>query len=223
MNPKITLLALGLAIAPVATAQVSLELPSSYVNTTTTGGLNDLPPNVEGSPYLNYTFTRGTVYIENEKPYPAMMRYNAYQDEIQVQGTDGLSSLFKRDYVSAVIGGDTFIIAEYEGNYGTTKGYFIQLNRGEVQLLKRIRHEFREAEEATSSYSQGKPPRFDQEVTYYLIREGSPAQEVRLRKKDILEFLSGNKAAEDYVKENRLRLKSEEEVIQVLNRANNAT
>ncbi len=215
MNPKITLLALGLAITPMATAQVNLELPSSYVNTTTSGGLNTLPPNVEGSPYLTENFVQGTVFIEDEKPYPAMMRYNAYQDEIQVRGSQGLSSLFKRDYVWAVIGPHTFRIEEYERKSQTTQGYFIELNRGDLRLLKRITHVFREAEEAASSYSQGKPPRFEEEVSYYLIKEGGPAREVRLRKKDILGFLS-SKEAESYVKENKFRLKSESEVTKLL-------
>ena len=86
-------------------------------------------------------------------------------------------------------------------------------------MLKRIVREFKEGQPAVSSYSEDTPPRFDEEVSYYLIREGSPAEEIRLRKKDVLEFLSSKKA-EAYVKENKLRLKSEGEVIEVLTQVN---
>jgi hypothetical protein len=219
MIGKQLLLAATLTLSSLAYGQTSLELPSSYISNNTYGGINNIPPNIEGSPYLTDDFIRGTVYIENGKPYAAMMRYNAYQDEIQVQGPDGISSLFKRDYVWAEIGGQSFRIETYKDRSGTSKGYFVVLNRGKVRLLKRIVHEFKEGKPAVSSYSEDTPPRFEQDVTYYLVREGSPAEEVRLRKKDILEFLS-SKDVEAFVKENKLRLNSEDEVIQVLTKIN---
>ena len=87
MNKKQLFLAVTLAFATLAWGQTSLELPSSYINNNTYGGINtSLPPNVVGSPYLTEEFVKGTVFIEDEKPYVAMMRDNAYQDEIQVQG-----------------------------------------------------------------------------------------------------------------------------------------
>lgn len=219
MIKKQVLLAVTLAATTLVRGQTSLELPSSYINNNTYGGINNLPPDIEGSPYLTDEFVKGTVFVENEKPYAAMMRYNAYQDEIQVQGSDGISSLFKRDYIWAEIGGETFRIQTYGDRAGTSKGYFVELNRGNIRLLKRIVREFKEGQPAVSSYSQNTPPRFDEKVTYYLVREKSPAREVRLRKKDILGFLS-SKEVETYVKENKLRLNSEKEVIQVLTQIN---
>lgn len=219
MIKKQVLLAVTLAATTLVRGQTSLELPSSYINNNTYGGINNLPPDIEGSPYLRDEFVKGTVFVENEKPYAAMMRYNAYQDEIQVQGSDGISSLFKRDYIWAEIGGETFRIQTYGDRAGTSKGYFVELNRGNIRLLKRIVREFKEGQPAVSSYSQNTPPRFDEKVTYYLVREKSPAREVRLRKKDILGFLS-SKEVETYVKENKLRLNSEKEVIQVLTQIN---
>lgn len=219
MIKKQVLLAVTLAATTLVRGQTSLELPSSYINNNTYGGINNLPPDIEGSPYLTDEFVKGTVFVENEKPYAAMMRYNAYQDEIQVQGSDGISSLFKRDYIWAEIGGETFRIQTYGDRAGTSKGYFVELNRGNIRLLKRIVREFKEGQPAVSSYSQNTPPRFDEKVTYYLVREESPAREVRLRKKDILGFLS-SKEVETYVKENKLRLNSEKEVIQVLTQIN---
>ena len=223
MNKKHLILALSLAATTLAWGQTSLELPSSYINNNTYGGVNNtLPPNVEGSPYLPEEFIKGTVFIEGETPYAAMMRYNAYQDEIQVKSAAGISSLFKRDYVWAEIDGQSFRIESYKSRSGTTKGYFVELNRGKVRLLKRIEREFKEGQPAVSSYGDDTPPRFDEEVTYYLAREGSPAEEIRLRKKDVLEFLS-SKEMESFVKENKLKLKSENEVIQVLTQINNAS
>lgn len=212
-------MALSLAAMPLVSAQTALDLPSNYLNNNTSGGVNSLPPNVQGSPYLTDEFVRGTVYTENEKPYPAMMRYNAYQDEMQVQGSGGITTLFKRDYVWAVLGGETFRIETYDTGSGERQGYFVELNSGKARLLKRYSREFREGEAAVSSYSQGQPPRFDEETTYYLALQGSPAKEVKLRKKDVLEVLT-NPGAEAFAQENKLKLKSEEEVIRLLNHLN---
>ena len=78
---------------------------------------------------------------------------------------------------------------------------------------------FMEAVPASSSYSQDKPARFDDDITYYLAREGSPAKEIKLRKKDIEQLLD-SKEALDFIKKNKLKLKSEEEVLQLLNHLN---
>ncbi|MDG1571989.1 hypothetical protein OZ410_06650 [Robiginitalea sp. M366] len=181
--------------------------------------MNTLPPNVEGSPYLNDEFKRGAVYMNEEKPYAAYMRYNAYQDEMQVQGPDGISTLFKREYVWAMLEGEKFKIETYDTGNGTRQGYFVELNAGKTRLLKRYQSLFREGEKAVSSYSQDKPPRFEAETSYYLAMEGKPAQEVKLRKKDILEMLD-NDASEGFVKENKLKLKDEAEVLMLLQHYN---
>lgn len=219
MTKKLAILALGLSITTLGTSQVSLELPSEYVNNSTKGGLNTLPDNVVGSPYLTDDFQKGMVYIENEDPYSAMMRYNAYQDEIQVQGSNGITSLFKRDYVWAEINGEKFRIEQYQSKSGTTKGYFVELNEGRTRLLKRYEREFREGQEAASSYSKARPPRFDEKTIYYLAQEGSPAQEIKLNKKDISGILSSPDAA-TFIKDQKLKLKSEEEVLQLLGHLN---
>ena len=220
MNKKHLILAMGLALATPLTAQTSFELPSEYLRNNTTGGVNDgLPANLEGSPYLTDDFIRSTVYTENEAPYPAMLRYNAYQDELQVQGANGIGSLFMRDYVWAELGGETFRIESYEKGSGTAKGYFVEMNQGDTRLLKRYQKVFMEAVPASSSYSQDKPARFDDDITYYLARKGSPAKEIKLRKKDIEQLLD-SKEALDFIKKNKLKLKSEEEVLQLINHLN---
>lgn len=221
MNKKILLLAGTLAVTCLAFGQTSLELPSAYINNNTYGGVNNLPPDIEGSPYLTDEFIMGTVFIKNENPYSAMMRFNAYQDEIQVKASDGISSLFKREYIWAEIGGQSFKIETYKDRSGTSRGYFVELNQGKIRLLKRVIREFKMGQPAVSSYSEDTPSRFDQKVTYYLINEGDPAEEVRLRKKDVLGFLS-SKDVDSFVKENKLKLKSESEVIKVLTQINNA-
>jgi hypothetical protein len=44
-------------------------------------------------------FIKGNVFDENEKPYPAIMRYNGYQDEIQVRDPMA-STAFSKEIIS---------------------------------------------------------------------------------------------------------------------------
>ena len=220
MKKKHLILALGLALASPLTAQTSLDLPAEYLRNNTAGGVNNnLPANLVGSPYLTDDFKRGMVYMENETPYPAMMRYNAYQDEIQVQSADGISTLFMRDNIWAELNGETIKIETYEKGSGTAQGYFFELNKGATRLLKKHKRVFTEAVPASSSYAQDKPPSFDDDITYYLAQEGVPAKEIKLKKKDIEEILT-SKQAQAYIKENKMKLKSEDEVIELINHLN---
>ena len=214
------ILTLGLALASPLSAQTSLDLPTEYLRNNSTGGVNsNLPSNLVGSPYLTDDFRRGMVHMGNETPYPAMMRYNAYQDEIQVQSGEGISTLFMRDNIWAELNGETIRIETYEKGSGTAQGYFFELNKGATRLLKKHKRVFMEAVPATSSYTQDKPPSFDDDITYYLAQEGVPAKEIKLKKKDVAEILN-SKEAQAYIKENKMKLKSEEEVIELINPLN---
>jgi hypothetical protein len=217
------ILAIGVALIPRVGAQAtSLELPTEYLNNSTAGGLNTIPSNLEGTPYLTEDFQNGRIYVENNAPYAARLRYNAYQDEIQVQSGKGITSLYKRESLWAELGGETFKYYRYQTKSGISSGYFVELNTGPSRLLKRYEKVFREAQAASSSYSQDKSARFDEMVSYFLLRKQNPAQKVRLRTKDILEIL-GAEEAEAYVKKKKLKLRSEAAVIELLDHLNSKT
>ena len=201
-------------------AQVALELPSNYLSNNTKGGINTLPENIQGNAYLPAEFTNGMVKVGDERPYPALLRYNMYADEIEVNTGNGTSALFKREYVQATINGQRFVIHSYEKEGGTALGYFEVLNDGDSQLLKRHESRYIPEQPAASSYARDIPAQFKTTVTYFLKSKGQPAQEVKLRKKDILEALVENDKAGQYAKSNKLDLKSEKDVVTLLNYCN---
>ena len=55
-----------------------------------------------------------------------MMCFYAYQDENQVQGPDGISTLFLRDSLRAELNGETLKIETYKKGSGTVQGYFFE-------------------------------------------------------------------------------------------------
>ncbi len=195
----------------------NIDLPTEYINNSTLGGVNNLPANVQGSPYANEEFALGKVFIKGQDPYNGMLRYNAYQDGIEMKTDKGVITLLKRDYLSAEIDGDLYLIENYKKNGAIRKGYFVEKNKGKARLLFKQNKEFIAERPAASSYSKDQPAKFDDDNVYYLITEGNPGIEVKLKSKDILAALPDHqKEVEAYAKKNKNKMKSEEEVIQVL-------
>lgn len=195
-----------------------MDIPSEYVNTTTRGGVNDIPENVQGSPYANSSFTPGRISMKGSKSYPAFLRYNAYTDVIEMQGEEEPIYLLRSKDMEVKILNQTYRLFDFTDGSFEKKGYFVVLNsEGPAQLLLRQKSEFFEEQEALSSYSMSKPARFENETTYYLKFEGQPATPVRLKKKDVLSVFPSHKdEVTAYAKENQLKLKDSVEVIQLL-------
>ena len=210
-------LMLVLALGTTMAYGQNIDLPTEYINNTTLGGVNNLPDNVEGSPYVNEEFVLGKVYAEGQDPYNGLLRYNAYQDGIEMKTDKGIITLLKREYLSAEIGGNLYRIENYDKNGAIRKAYFVEKNKGKARLLLKQEKEFVPERPATSSYSQDKPAKFDDNESYYLVTEGKAGVEIKLRGKDIVSALPDHqKEVEAFAKKNKNKMKTEEEVIQVL-------
>ncbi|QBA64922.1 hypothetical protein [Muriicola soli] len=206
------------ALGATFTYAQNIELPTEFINNTTLGGVNSgLPDNVQGSPYANEEFVLGKVYAKGQDPYNGLLRYNAYQDGIEMKTDKGVITLLKREYLSAMIDGKLYRIENYKNNGAIRKTYFVEMNKGHARLLLKQGKKFVEEQSATSSYSRDKPAKFEDENSYYIITEGNPGIEVKLRSKDIIAALPDHKKeVEAFAKKNKLKMKTEEEVIQVM-------
>ena len=219
MKKSIVLSILSLTLCSVGIAQsLRVEVPVEYYrNQLRDGGL---PPDVVGSPYDNETFRIGKVYSGNDKSYSAMMRYDAYRDNIEMQSEGKTVSLLKRDYISVSINEELYVIYGYEAANGSMQqGYFVQLTEGEgpAVFLKKKTKKLLPPEETTSTYKKAKPARFDSEESYYISLNNENAKKVKLNKKSIIGALGSSQAEiTDFVKKNKLKLRSESDIQRVL-------
>jgi len=213
---KNCLLILAILVLTSTTAQ-SVALPSNYIRDNILGN-NDLPVDVQGSPYATENFIIGKVSI-NKDSFRTLLRYNAYLDEIQVkESEDKIISLLKRDYISAKIGNKTYAIHDFKnGKEDVRRGYFVELNEGATKLILRERKEFVKGKKATSAYKNDTPSRLIDKKTYYIQEGDNPAQLIKLSKKSILPHLSKHKTeVSQFISENKLKLKKEENIIKLL-------
>jgi hypothetical protein len=95
--------------------------------------------------------------------------------------------------------------------------YFEVLNDGDnMKLLKKDIKKFMEAKAAENSYSSSKPAKFVLESDYYLY-DSSSIREIKLNKKALLVELDDKKSdVTKFIKLNKLKLKSEDEVVKLI-------
>ncbi|WZL87898.1 hypothetical protein VS868_09775 [Salinimicrobium sp. 3283s] len=209
-------LVLCLFIAPslLLTAQ-NINLPTEYIRNTI-GGEKTLPVNIQGSPYPTEEFQHGTVNIL-DKSFTTLVRYNALSDAFEIKDPTGeITTLLRRPDITVELNGSDYEIEYFIDDDGNRRqGYFQKFNDGDAVFLKRRGVIKQDAVKATSSYGRDKPASLDHYEKYFLKNGDSPAEEVRLKRKDILRQLN-NEEVEQFVKKHKFKLKKESEVIQTL-------
>lgn len=195
------------------TAQ-SVDLPTDYVRNTLSGK-NNVNEFAVGSVYLDENFQKGEVTI-GDKTFDSYLRYNALNDIFETRNQLGeVNALMRRPDIKTSIDGKNFRIENFiDDNNMSKQRYFTILADGEKKFLKIEGVELQEAEKANTSYQADKPATLKPFEKHYIKIGEASAVEVRLRKKDILKELDDDRL-EKYVKDNKMKLKDESEVIKL--------
>ncbi|MEZ4900662.1 MAG: hypothetical protein R2822_02320 [Spirosomataceae bacterium] len=169
---------------------------------------------IEGSPYLNDTWGRGTVKAKhNGKVYEiAKMRYDVYKDEVE----------YEENQKPYRFGGE---ISEFVTNEGlfrngfpaseslTERTFYQVLYDGRVKLLKRTMVRI-QSEKLYNSATETK--RFLKESVLYLLKDGTMTRLTK-DKKSLLEAFGSKKAEiEQFIKTEKLKLSKEEDILQIV-------
>ncbi|TRZ42024.1 hypothetical protein [Robertkochia solimangrovi] len=176
---------------------------------------------VDGTPYLNNgEFVKGEI-IQNGKHIKNQdLRYNAYQDRMEIMvSKDEVYEASKDEDIQFVLQYQLLKQVKYSKDDSVRNGYMFCLSCGdEVSLFKKISKVYLPAEQAQTGYHKDKPARFkDQEQLYLKIPEYDYAIPLESSQKKILSQFEG---AEDklkaYVKSEKLKLRKEEDLIQLI-------
>jgi len=176
---------------------------------------------VVGTPYLNEEFTSSVIKVKDGTLYEeVMLRYNIMSDEIEFLKSDGqVRSMSSRDKTQwAIIGKDTIVTRVYGQPEKQKYRHFILLQGGELQLLLKKKKRFREATEP-SGYSKGTDPAYvDGAGEFYLCYGADkPALEAPKKKKEVESFFGAKgEAMSGYMKQEKLSLKKEEDLLQLV-------
>lgn len=185
------------------------------------------PSKAKGSPYLNEEFVHGEVIVNEKVEEVGKMRYNAYRNEVEILDNlskDSYYSLLKRAYIKVEIEGKLYRIYTYVDNDKSIKtSYFTDLNEGALKLLFKPEALLKQARSPSTSYEKYSPPTYVWNSSYYILDNRNKDKEnhavkIRLTKNNILDFTGSRKnEMKLYIKENKLNLRKEQDVITFLN------
>ncbi len=182
---------------------------------------------IKGNPYMEKEFKKGLIsYAKEEKKIRASLRYNMLSDRFEMEIWDDVYLLKTNkniEYINYL--NKVFKYKEYINKDGQTKkGYVIQLVEGEYPLFKKMKTVYREAEPPETGYDSYKPPRFERLDDLYLMELKDEVFEIEsFRKRKFLKLYFKDKKSEylDYMKENNINLRREDEMIQFFKYINN--
>jgi len=176
-----------------------------------------------GSPYVNKEFQSAVIYLNDGTALTDLfLRFNAYKNQMEFKESlneeDSLIRIVKKTPEFTIKIADRFYdFVPFSGSI--EKGqYFEILYRGEqVDLYKRITKKFTEARIARTSFEVDFPRRFKDQFDYFFVNPQGKLIEISVsEKKKIAAFGSRSKELNHYLKENKINLDEEKDLLKLV-------
>ena len=185
---------------------------------------------IEGSPYMSNTFNPGQLFYGDEPAGNIFFRYNAYNEEIETKQNnlenELIRGLSKDKKIRLVAYGKSMSFKTFIDKNGNTKnGYLTSIVNGDYKLYKHLKVTFKEAKKADNTFVQSTPAKFTQFTEYFLESpDGKRIDQVEMGNKKVLQLLTASDAQrlKEYLKDKKLKIKDEYDLIEVVNFLNNS-
>ena len=173
---------------------------------------------IKGSPYENDEFLMGRAMSDNlniSNPY--FMRYNIYNDVIEIKDKEQSVEMSKSSDVYALINDREYHYESYSDESGKlNKGYFILLYKGEqLALYVRKTQRYKDVVKAKTSYHQDVPAAFVDSKDYSMKKEGKMEFLSRNKKELTRQFPSLDAKLKSYIKTNRINVNDDADMIRL--------
>ncbi|HCE58565.1 MAG TPA: hypothetical protein DER09_12240 [Prolixibacteraceae bacterium] len=175
---------------------------------------------IEGSPFLDEEFKTGSIYTTQKLQYADIqLRYNIYNDNIEFKTPAGeIQALASPDVVEiALIGNNQFVYSSYVHTNKIKKGFLVVMEVGKASLYSKPVVTFKEATQP-AAYKQPEPAKFIRKSDEFYVRIGTePAVFIEGKKDLIAAFPDNQKAIEDYINKNKIKIGKPEGLKKVVN------
>lgn len=164
--------------------------------------------------YLCEEWQPGTIQLKDGSVFKdRMIRYNIYNQQMEyATGSDTAAIGNPEDLVNLVIGDKSFVFRKFMCNNQIREGYLELLVKGDYELLlhRGIKYEYEETAEGAG----GPVTRYYQANRYFLSCRGEVAEELPDKKHEIIDVVAKDpKMLKKYVKENKCKLKNQDELV----------
>ena len=181
------------------------------------------PLNITGSQYFDLDFKESKLeYFERVIKDSGYMRYNAYNDEVEMADTPYQNNsdlvLIKSKDVIPTINGQRYEYLPYRLNKENTKiGYLIKLYEGsKYTLYIKKSKKFMEAKIARTSLENSFPPRYVDDSKTYISISGETPIAIKNSKKTILKFFNNSSSLKKFIKSEKIKFNSPQSLITIL-------
>lgn len=170
---------------------------------------------VQGHRYYEERNKLAVVYINDKRARRCLIRYNAFNDEIEVTENDKVFNILKLDDIKIVLEDDEYFYKIFDSEEG--KRFFILRNKGKVSFAKRVEKSVKLGKVATSGYEKDTPSKYVTKRKYFIINEKGEVKNIKkLKKKDILALLDKKTELEQYATSEKLSFKNEEDLVKII-------
>lgn len=175
---------------------------------------------IKGTVYLDKNFKRGTIYYRYSPYGEYQLRYDAFNDEIELKRGAGtaIEALHKNEAISCRIEQEEFNYLSFKSlSNKVEKGYLIPLFEGDRYTLyiRKVKI-FKEGKPAKTSLQNSFPPRFLDEQTYFVSVGNEIPFQIKISKKEVVKLVGANhkEALKGFLKRGGISLKDLDGLIQ---------
>lgn len=184
--------------------------------------IKDKPINLEGSPYLNEEWQTGSIILKNGDTIPSIsLRLNVLKGEMQYQYEEKTYAIGAPEGLNEIImGRRIFKYLTYTEDSKLKKNYFEVLSNGKSCLLKYHYIVILPANFNLALNSGNKNDQIVHKMKYY-AKIGDSIIEIEKRGKNLISAFGNNEALiSKYIKENKISLKNESDLITLIKYSN---
>lgn len=176
----------------------------------------------KGSPYLNDSFVTGNIEMKDGKTYNnILLRYNIHNDQVEFKNKSETIAIDNPNKIAIIrIDKQEFYYFSFYENEELKKGYLEMVSNGKYALYLRHRVILETASKDGAYHKATKPTFHLQKPNYFIARKDS----IPVKVKSADDILSAYKDLEEnlkkYTGKKKLKLKKEEDFINLLNYLN---
>ncbi|MFC5047259.1 hypothetical protein ACFSTE_07950 [Aquimarina hainanensis] len=199
---------------------VLAQLPKSLVEPSERVTMFD---DYNGSIFTSSSFKDASVIHEKSGTFDTKLRYNIYLDILEYKSQDELYHVTKSPTVHARIDGDYFYYCDFVNQRGLErKGYYVLVQMNEnYSIYKKFTLKITEPESASRIMTSTPEPGRLKTIRTYYLEENGVIMELSLDKSEILATLEDHgDALKKYMKSEKIKLKKEEDLIQLVAKYN---
>ncbi|MFH6602061.1 hypothetical protein ACEZ3G_01120 [Maribacter algicola] len=183
----------------------------------------------KGSPYFDKDFKKGAVYYNANFIGTPYLRYDAYNDEIQIKKTslseEEYGALLKSNELYCIMDSKRIVYRSFNGSDGIEKGYLKNLvNSGKYFLFVRRVKRFQEGRTSVNSLAASVDSKFIDETGYYFGKENETEmlQKIVAGRRQVLGLFDAGDRAElkAFIRKNKLNLNAENDLMALFYYAN---